>query len=64
MKNRSPGTFTNYTWGGGAENSPNLQKRLNRALPTTVDVMGLPGDEDFEKCRQMAKEMAGSFKEK
>lgn len=64
MKNHILGTFTNYTWGGGAEKkfAEFAESVKWDVLPTTVDVMGLPGDEDFEKCRQMAKEMAEALK--
>lgn len=64
MKNHVLGTFTNYTWGGGAEKkfAEFAESVKWDVLPTTVDVMGLPGDEDFEKCRQMAKEMAEALK--
>ena len=64
MKNHVLGTFTNYTWGGGAEKkfAEFAEQSKWEVLPTTVDVMGLPGDEDFEKCRQMAKEMAEALK--
>lgn len=64
MKNHVLGTFTNYTWGGGAEKKfAEFAEAVKwDVLPTTVDVMGLPGDEDFEKCRQMAKEMAEALK--
>ena len=64
MKNHVLGTFTNYTWGGGAEKKfAEFAETVKwDVLPTTVDVMGLPGDEDFEKCRQMAKEMAEALK--
>lgn len=64
MKNHVLGTFTNYTWGGGAEKKfAEFSESVKwDVLPTTVDVMGLPGDEDFEKCRQMAKEMAEALK--
>ena len=64
MKNHILCTFTNYTWGGGAEKkfAEFAESVKWDVLPTTVDVMGLPGDEDFEKCRQMAKEMAEALK--
>ena len=64
MKSHILGTFTNYTWGGGAEKkfAEFAESVKWDVLPTTVDVMGLPGDEDFEKCRQMAKEMAEALK--
>lgn len=64
MKNHVLGTFTNYTWGGGAEKKfAEFAEAVKwDVLPTTVDVMGLPGEEDFEKCRQMAKEMADALK--
>lgn len=64
MKNHILGTFTNYTWGGGAEKKfAEFAESVEwDVLPTTVDVMGLPGEEDFEKCRQMAKEMAEALK--
>ena len=64
MKNHVLGTFTNYTWGGGAEKKfAEFAEAVKwETLPTTVDVMGLPGDEDFEKCRQMAREMAEALK--
>lgn len=64
MKNHVLGTFTNYTWGGGAEKKfAEFAEAVKwDVLPTTVDVMGLPGDEDFEKCRQLAKEMAEALK--
>ena len=64
MKNHILGTFTNYTWGGGAEKkfAEFAEQSKWEVLPTTVDVMGLPGAEDFDKCRQMAKEMAEALK--
>ena len=64
MKNHILGTFTNYTWGGGAEKkfAEFAESVKWDVLPTTVDVMGLPGEEDFEKCRRMAKEMAEALK--
>ncbi|MDD7363055.1 MAG: FprA family A-type flavoprotein [Peptoniphilus sp.] len=64
MKNHVLGTFTNYTWGGGAEKefAAFAEESKWDVLPTTIDVMGLPGDDDYEKCRQMAKEMAKALK--
>lgn len=60
MKNHILGTFTNYSWGGGAEKqmASFAEESKWEVLPTTIDVMGAPEDEDLEKCRQMAKEMA------
>ena len=64
MKNHILGTFTNYTWGGGAEKkfAEFAEQSKWEVLPTTVDVMGLPGAKDFDKCRQMAREMAEALK--
>ena len=64
MKNHILGTFTNYTWGGGAEKAfaAFAEESKWEVLPTTVDVMGAPKQEDLDKCAQLAKEMAEALK--
>lgn len=64
MKNHILGTFTNYSWGGGAEKAfAAFAESVDwEILPTTVDVMGLPEEEDNKKCKQLAKEMAEALK--
>lgn len=64
MKNHILGTFTNYTWGGGAEKAFAAFAEESKwdVLPTTVDVMGAPKQEDLDKCAQLAKEMAEALK--
>lgn len=64
MKNHILGTFTNYSWGGGAEKKFNAfaQECGWDVLPTSVNVMGAPTQEDLDKCGQLGKEMAMALK--
>lgn len=64
MKNHVLGTFTNYSWGGGAEKefAKFAESSGWEVLPTTVDVMGAPTQTDLDKCAQLGKEMAQALK--
>lgn len=64
MKNHVLGTFTNYSWGGGAEKefAKFAESSGWEVLPTSVDVMGAPTQTDLDKCAQLGKEMAQALK--
>lgn len=64
MKNHILGTFTNYSWGGGAEKKMAEfgEKSGWEVLETSVDVMGAPKQEDLDRCAQLGREMAAALK--
>lgn len=64
MKNHILGTFTNYSWGGGAEKqfAKFAEESEWELLPTTIDVMGAPDQEDLDRAAQLGREMAAALK--
>ncbi|MDO5037343.1 MAG: FprA family A-type flavoprotein [Tissierellia bacterium] len=59
MKNHIFGSFSNYSWGGGAEEefAKFAQESGWEILETTPKSNGLPDQEDLEACGQLAQEM-------
>lgn len=64
MKNHILGTFTNYSWGGGAEKKFDEFAEACKwdVLPTQVNIMGSPTAEELEQCAQLGREMASALR--
>lgn len=64
MKNHILGTFTNYSWGGGAEKefAKFAEESGWEVLPTSINVMGAPDQEDLDRAAQLGREMAAALK--
>ncbi|MDO5301815.1 MAG: FprA family A-type flavoprotein [Tissierellia bacterium] len=64
MKNHIIGTFSNYSWGGGAEKLLDqfAEESGYQVLPTQINVKGHPGEECLNLCEQLGKEMAAALK--
>lgn len=64
MKNHILGTFTNYSWGGGAEKDfAKFAESVDwEVLETTPKTMGAPTQEDLDACAKLGEEMACALK--
>lgn len=64
LKNRMLGVFGSYSWnGGGAKALNKFQEKMDWDLVIDpVDTKGIPGQESFERCQQIAIAMAKKLK--
>lgn len=65
VKNHYLGLFGSYSWtGGGVKTLLKFAEKVDwEMIGEPVDVKGIPGSEAFEKCNQLAKEMAKKVKQ-
>lgn len=64
VKNHLLGLFGSYSWnGGGAKSLFKFSENMDwELIADPVDTKGIPGNESFDKCRELAKIMAEKIK--
>ncbi|MFO7843363.1 MAG: FprA family A-type flavoprotein [Bacteroidales bacterium] len=65
VKNHLLGIFGSYSWnGGGVKSLHKFYEKIQWDLVSDpVDTKGIPGNEEFERCATIAKEMAKKLKD-
>jgi flavorubredoxin len=60
VKNHYLGLFGSYSWtGGGVKTLSKFAEKIDwELIGEPVDIKGIPGDEAFEKCENLARAMA------